>query len=950
MNVAEPILAVLASSPDRAAVVEPDGREIDFAGLRHRVVAFGRHLRERGVQAGDRVVLQVPNGIEFATSALAVLLVGGVPVLCEPGLGDAVYLSRVEAARSRWLLVHPLVARLNYIPLARRLLRRLELDVPPLPPDRGGPERITVSAPVLDALAKALPAGAELVVAERADGDDGVLIFTGGTTSVPKGVRLTHGALDSYLSNIQTVVTDVGVERFLADTPQQVLYALRLGRTAFTTKGRKRKRAKLVHRLVTQGRVDAYFGSPYIWVEMMAMTGPGRSRLPRTLKTVLLGSAPVTADFLQQLRKWLHPDTRVLSIYGLTEAGPVCVGHVHEKLAWSGEGDLVGSPLPGVRVEIDAPEGASTEEVPKEAPNEVVGEVVVHSPALYAGYLEQPPRPPGEGLRTGDLGRLLSVDDRTVLVLMGRVKDMIIRRGVNIYPPTLEATLRGLSDDRGRLVRECALVGVWNEQTQDEEVVLFVEPEPGRRILLDAVKHQAEALAGPDGAPDHVLVVDPMPVTGRQNKVDKAALRDRARRVLGQAVLPGAHGSVAPRTGDAAKGASRPEGEGWDWLPGSRVPFHWGAFLRKYRLLLKVQRDPVNVAGQLALRMALLAVGQTTWALDEVVAPRWRQTPLRGPLFILGHQRSGTTFLQRLLAQDGHSRALQLHEMLLPATSLQRSLAQLKAVDEKLGAPLAQRFHQAQEHLFGPLDDIHKLRFDQVEEDEFVLWTIYASIMCVNDAPSSAELPDLDELRNFHDWSTRRQIAALGWYRACLLKKLAREPGADPADPPWIVSKNPAFTHKVPELMRVFPDARFVNLVRNPLSTIASRLSMIRAIWRRRVPGFRHMTSRQVETIVADSKRTYLAGERDLPPLPPDRRLTIRYETLVARPWRVVERIYQRFSLPGPDASLTEALSQLTGRSEHVSRHQYRLEEFGLTEARLRSELAPIFERYGWED
>ncbi len=933
MNVAEPILRVLAADPHRTAVVEPDGREISFGDLRHRVVAFGRHLQQRGVHAGDRVVLQVPNGIEFATAALAVLLLGGVPVLCEPGLGDAVYLSRVEAAQSRWLLVHPLVARLNYIPGARRLLRRLELDVPPLPPDPRRPERITVSTPVLDELARKLGSGAELDVAQRDDDADGVLIFTGGTTSMPKGVRLTHGALDSYLSNIQTVITDARVERFLADTPQQVLYALRLGRTAFTTKGRKRRRAKLVHRLVTEGRVDAYFGSPYIWVEMMAMTGPGRAPLPPTLKTVLLGSAPVTADFLRQLRQWLHADTQVLSIYGLTEAGPVCVGHVHEKLAWQGDGDLVGSPLPGVRVDIDAP---------GEAPGgDTVGEVVVHSPALYAGYLEQSPRPPDEGLRTGDLGRMVSVDGRTALVLMGRVKDMIIRRGVNIYPPTLEATLRGLSDDHGRLLRECALVGVWNERTQDEVVVLCVEPEPGRRLDPDRVKRQAAVLAGPDGAPDHVLVVDPMPVTGRQNKVDKAALRSSARKELGLAHLPGEQG------GPASAAVAAPA---WDWLPGARVPFHWGAFYRKYRLLLRAGQDPSGVAGQLAFRMLLWGVGQASWALDEVVAPDWRRAPLRGPLFILGHQRSGTTFLQRLLATDGHARALQFHEMLLPATSLQQSLAGLGAADRRLGAPLAEAFGRAQDRLFGPMDDIHKLRFDQVEEDEFVLWSIYASIMCVNDAPSSAALPDLDELRNFHGWTTDQQIAALGWYRACLLKKLAREPGAGAADPPWIVSKNPAFTHKVPELLRVFPDARFVNLVRNPLSTIASRLSMIRAIWRRRVPGFTDMSPAQVETILADSVRTYLSAERDLPPLPPDRRLTVRYETLVARPWRVVERIYRRFSLPGPDAALTEALSKLTGRQEHVSAHHYRLEEFGLDEARLRAELGPIFDRYGWED
>ncbi|MFH2008320.1 MAG: AMP-binding protein [bacterium] len=932
MNVAEPILRVLARDPGRAAVVEPGGRSVDFAELRRRIVAFGRHLQERGLRPGDRVVLQVPNGVEFATSALAVLLTGGVPVLCEPGLGDAVYLSRVRAAGSRWLVVHPLVARLNRIPGARGLLRRYELDVPPLPPDPTDPERIVISPQVMQRLTARLPPAAELDPVRRTGEQDGVLIFTGGTTSVPKGVRLTHGALSHYLTNIRSVIEDVPVDRFLADTPQQVLYALRLGRTAYTTKGRRRRRARHVLRLVLSGKVDCYFGSPYIWMEMMALTGPGREQLPPTLKTVLLGSAPVTPDFLRQLRGWLHPETRVLAIYGLTEAGPVCIGHVHEKLAWDGEGDLVGAPLPGVELEID---GAAR---PAD-----VGEVVVRSPALYAGYLEQPARAPDEGLRTGDLGRLVEADGRRALVLMGRVKDMIIRRGVNIYPGTLEATIRSLSDGRGPLLRECALIGLWNEGRQDEELVLCVEPAAGRPAALDLVglaRRVAEAV-GSDGAPDHVLLCDPLPVTGRQNKVDKQALRAWARERLGLGALPG-------------EGAAGPAAD-WDRLPGARMPFDWDALGRKYRLLLRSERDPVGVAGQLAFRAALWAVGQAGWALDELTDPRWRDAPLAGPLFILGHQRSGTTFLQRLLAEDKtHARALALHEQLLPSCSFQRGLAGLAALDGQLGGGLGRRFGALQDRLFGPMDDIHRLRFDAVEEDEFVLWTIFASVMCANDAPSSAELPGLDDLRNFHQWSVDRQIAALGYYRACLLKKLRREPAAagttGAAAAPWVVSKNPAFTHKVPELRRVFPDARFVCLVRNPLETIPSRLSMIREIWRHRFSGFREMTPRQVETIVADSVRTYLAAERDLPKLPPDRRITVTYDNLVARPWRVVERIYRRFALPADDPTLAAALRKLTGRQRpHHSNHRYSLAEFGLDEARLRRELAPVFERHGFE-
>ena len=138
-------------------------------------------------------------------------------------------------------------------------------------------------------------------------------------------------------------------------------------------------------------------------------------------------------------------------------------------------------------------------------------------------------------------------------------------------------------------------------------------------------------------------------------------------------------------------------------------------------------------------------------------------------------------------------------------------------------------------------------------------------------------------------------------------------------------------------------------LIRNPLETIPSRLSLIRAIWRQRLPGFRDMLPVHVETILADSRRTYLAAERDLPDLPEERRLVVRYENLVADPAAVVRCIYERFDLPGPDPALSAQLAGLADRQRgRVSRHRYGLAEFGLDEARLRRELAPVFEHYEW--
>ena len=931
-NVAEPILDVLGAQPRKLAIQEAGRASIDYAGLRSHIVGLSAYLRMRGMLPGERVVLQVPNGIAFAASAVAVLLCGGVPVLCEPGLGDAIYLSRIRAAAPKWLLVHPIVVAVNRAPGARRWLSRREIDVPPVPSAIEGMETVMVSRKTLDRWGRTHASGGNPVCARRDPGDDAVIVFTGGTTQAPKGVRLSHQALQHYLTNIRSVIDDVPVDRFLADTPQQVLYALRLGRSAFTTRGRRERRARHVLRLIQRGDIDAYFGSPYIWVEMMAQSGSSRSRLPASLRTVLLGSAPVTPTFLRSLMDWLHPDTRVRVLYGLTEVGPVCAVRGEDKASWTGQGDLVGVPLPGIELGIEARDGDAD-----------VGEVVVRAPSLFSGYLGQPPVDPAHGLHTGDLGRLVRAEGQHALVLMGREKDMIIRHGVNLYPGALEGPIRALAGPNGApLLRECALVGLWNAALQDEEVCLCVQPARPRDSLNPAdLRSRVAAAVGPDGVPDHIWVVDPIPVTGRQNKVDKEALRARA------AERFGLHARRGERDDEPAASRPRPP---WDWMPGAALPFDWPAFLRKYALLARKEGQPAAVAGQLAFRLALLAIAQSSWALDEVLTPGWREENLRGPLFIVGHQRSGTTLLHRILAQDRvHARALSLNEMLLPAVSAQRGISGLARFDAHAGQRLRSRFNALQDKLFGPLDDIHRLRFDEIEEDEFVLWGIFASVMCANDAPSAAAMPELDDLRSFESWPVARQVRALGYYRACALKKLHREPVADGERPPWLVSKNPAFTTKMKELAQVFPDARFVYLVRDPLVTIPSRLSLIRAIWRRRFPSFRDMSSEHVEVILRDSVRTYLAAERDLPALPGDRTFTVRYEQLTARPAEAVAQIYDHFALPAPDATLLEAIAA-RNRRPRWSQHLYALEDFGLSKDRIRSLLAPVFDRYRFDE
>jgi acyl-CoA synthetase (AMP-forming)/AMP-acid ligase II len=480
---------------------------VSRAELRNHIIGLENTLAARGFAIGDTVVIQAPTGAAFAAATIAVAALGGVSLLAEPGLGDEIYAQRLMAARPRWTLVHPAVAWANRIPGARRFLARREIMVPPMLPRGPDLKQLTLSSSAL----RRMTAGKAHVpiVEDMGARDDVAIIFTGGTTSLPKGVRLSHGAVAHTLDNIAMLAAGTGAETLIADTPMQALFGLALGKKVLATRGRTRRRASLVRSLVDSGEADAYFGSPFVWIEMMEQAGAERRELPSSLKAVFLGGAPVTREFLNTLRGWLAPDTRVEVVYGLTEAGPVAHVSDREKIGWEGDGDLLGHLMPGTRVMIDDN-----------------GEIAIAGATLFTGYVGQPEIAEGGSFATGDLGRLVEIDGGEMLVLLGRAKDMIIRAAVNIYPATLEAGLRALTDHAGRrMLREAALIGLWDETKQDEAVVLCWQPMSGVVVDEGALARAVVSVTGEAARPDFMLRCDPIPVTGRQNKVDKQALR-----------------------------------------------------------------------------------------------------------------------------------------------------------------------------------------------------------------------------------------------------------------------------------------------------------------------------------------------------------------------------------------------------------------------------------------
>jgi acyl-CoA synthetase (AMP-forming)/AMP-acid ligase II len=217
----------------------------------------------------------------------------------------------------------------------------------------------------------------------------------------------------------------------------------------------------------------------------------------------MFGSAPVLIGFLDRFSKITSPETEVLCIYGATEILPISMTTAKEKLAYDGEGDFLGTLLPGVIIDIEA------------------GEFLVSGPNLCSKYLHE--KKALYRFTSGDLG-FMTQDGK--IVLTGRKKDMIIKDHNNVYPGLFEPTISKIKG-----VKNCALVGVYNESKQDEEIHLCVEKDytalQNNEIFIKYLQKEirsSEYSIDSYAFPDKIHIMQ-LPLSGRSRKIDKLELK-----------------------------------------------------------------------------------------------------------------------------------------------------------------------------------------------------------------------------------------------------------------------------------------------------------------------------------------------------------------------------------------------------------------------------------------
>ena len=543
-----------ASFPGRVALAFL-GNELTYRELKDAVDHLAAGLAGLGVRKGDRVALVLPNCPQNVLTVYAVLRLGAVvvqanPLASEPELAAqladcgarvVVCLDRVVEAvgrvRSTTALEHVVVTSLaDYLPWRAR--QRLRL---PLPAARRA--RRELSSPV--------PAGADVVPFVRLlrtaaparqtpvdpARDLALLQYTGGTTGVSKGARLTHANLvsNAYMNRLWDAEGRAGGEVTLAVLPLFHVFGLTVCLNASvllagTLVLLPRFDLDQLFEAVDRWRPTLLPGVPPIF-KAVADSAHARVHDLRSLRVCVSGAMRLPVDVQEQFER--VTGVRLVEGYGLTESSPST--HCNP-LSDRRRLGTIGLPLPGTSCRVVDPDDPSTE-VPVGTP----GELLVKGPQVFAGYW-------GDTDTTGALtadgylltGDIAVMDADGFFRIVDRKKDIIVSGGFNTAPSEVERVLRALPG-----VQEAVVVGV-PDRHRGEVVKAYVVAPGADLSAQEVIAHCAQHLTGYK-VPRAVEFRDSLPQTA-VGKVLRRQLLEEERLRSEQSQPAGKSGAAAGRS------------------------------------------------------------------------------------------------------------------------------------------------------------------------------------------------------------------------------------------------------------------------------------------------------------------------------------------------------------------------------------------------------------------
>jgi fatty-acyl-CoA synthase len=518
-TIGENLRRTVALHGDSEALVVPhQGYRATYSQLWDEVSLVARGLVARGVKRGDRVGIWSPNRFEWVVTQYATARIGAILVNINPAYRTTELAYALEQSGVSFLILASAFRQTDYV----RMLDEVRGQCPEL-------REALVLEDGWNALlrdGRGVAESALAAVESTLQFDDPINIqYTSGTTGFPKGATLSHHNILNNGFFIGEAVKYTALDRVCIPVPFYHCFGMVLGNLACTSHGAcivvpgEAFDAETTLRVTEQERCTSLYGVPTMFIAELDHPGFETHDL-RLLRTGIMAGSPCPVEVMKKVQSRMNM-REVTICYGMTETSPVSTQSALDDPLDKRVG-TVGRVHPHVEVKVVDPE---TDAIVERGAS---GELCTRGYSVMLGYWNNDAATRGaidaaHWMHTGDLA---TMDDDGYVNIVGRLKDMIIRGGENIYPREVEEFLYAHPE-----VSDVQVIGIPSER-YGEEVMAWVKPKEGTTPTVESLEAFCRGRIATTKIPRYWKFVDafPMTVTG---KVQKYLMREASVEELG---------------------------------------------------------------------------------------------------------------------------------------------------------------------------------------------------------------------------------------------------------------------------------------------------------------------------------------------------------------------------------------------------------------------------------
>ena len=507
-----------ARLPDHEVMVDvPTGRRWTYRELEDVVDRVATGLIRAGIDKGDRVGIWAPNGPEWVFVQYATARIGAILVNINPAYRSHELKYVVTQSTVRLLISASSFKTSDYA----AIIDEVRGDCPAL-------EDVVLLGSERWGALESTDSDADAIAARSATlgFDDPINIqYTSGTTGFPKGATLSHHNILNNAFFVGHLLGYTEFDRVCLPVPFYHCFGMVMGNLGATANGATIvipapafDAAATLH-AVEQERCTSLYGVPTMFIAELGLADFERYDLS-SLRTGIMAGSPCPVEVMKRVVAEMNM-AEVTIMYGMTETSPVST-MTRRSDDLERRVSTVGTVMPHVEVQVVDPTTGLV------APAGTAGELCTRGYSVMLGYWDAPEQTadavdPSGWMHTGDLA---TMDDEGYIAIVGRIKDMVIRGGENVYPREVEEFLYGHPS-----VADVQVIGVPDEK-YGEELMAWVRLRPERTLTIEELREFCQGKLAHYKIPRYLHVTDefPMTVTGKIRKVE---MRERSVEILG---------------------------------------------------------------------------------------------------------------------------------------------------------------------------------------------------------------------------------------------------------------------------------------------------------------------------------------------------------------------------------------------------------------------------------